>query len=66
MRYRQRTVLNAMIRSVMRAGKRIRDARCALIARVKWSYGINRGGCDVAYLQTLRPYVLERVVYQMR
>lgn len=29
------------------AGKRIRDARCALIARVRWNFGISRGGCDV-------------------
>lgn len=29
------------------AGKRIRDARCAWNARVRWSYGISRGGCDV-------------------
>lgn len=30
----------------MRAGKRIRDALCALSAKVRWNYVRRLGGCD--------------------
>ncbi|HFW2784292.1 TPA: TraR/DksA family transcriptional regulator [Salmonella enterica subsp. enterica serovar 4,5,12:b:-] len=35
-------------------------------ARAIWNCVRRLVGCDVAYMQTLRSYVLERVVYQMR
>jgi len=38
------------LEEMMRAGKRIRDARCALSVRVRWNYGISRGDYNVENL----------------
>lgn len=46
--YQQRTVRSAATSYSMRAGKRIRDARCASSARAIWNCVRRLGGCDAA------------------
>lgn len=44
--YQQRTVRNAETSYLMRAGKRIRDARCVSVARMSRNCVRRLGGCD--------------------
>ncbi len=58
-RYQLNVVKNATNQFPSRGALPFPAARPARSAMVLSNLRISKGGCDVAYMQTLRPYVLE-------